>query len=451
MKKYMKNNLNSSSKIAVAVLLLSLFSPLSALAAPIASIDASQLNNNITVGTTYSMSALALDATGWPVSPQPTFAWASSDPAVATISPAGLFNALAVGVTTITVTDVVSGLSGTVLMTVSPVIVPALTSIYVNPTTAIVTVGATKQFSATAYDQMGMNPMNPQPAFAWASSNAAVGTIDGAGLFTAIAPGTTVISASSGVITGTSAMTVVSVGGPTFGSISISNVNGGSAFGANIPLGYTVQLQATAWDASGFNKVSPQPVFTWTSSNAAVATIDATGLFTAVGLGTVTITASSQGVSHSINTIVGEGFTLTSSVGVNGAISPLGTTVVAPGANQTFTITPNAGYSVANVLVDNVSIGAVTTYTFTNVLTSHTISATFTPTPVIVANLVAGWNLIGWTNVPITAEALGLANAGVDLVSKWDATTQLWVSHIINFPLNNFTINPGDGVFVHKI
>ena len=51
--------------------------------------------------------------------------------------------------------------------------------------------------------------------------------------------------------------------------------------------------------------------------------------------------------------------------------------IVPGGANQTFTITPDSGYSVSQVLVDGVSQGAISTYTFTNVAASHTISATF--------------------------------------------------------------------------
>jgi hypothetical protein len=70
-------------------------------------------------------------------------------------------------------------------------------------------------------------------------------------------------------------------------------------------------------------------------------------------------------------------FTITASAGPNGTISPNGAVVVNAGANQTFTITPNAHYHVADVLVDGVSVGAVTSYTFTNVQANHTISASF--------------------------------------------------------------------------
>ena len=69
--------------------------------------------------------------------------------------------------------------------------------------------------------------------------------------------------------------------------------------------------------------------------------------------------------------------TITASAGSNGTISPSGAVSVNYGANQTFTITPAANYHVADVLVDGVSVGAVTSYTFTNVTANHTIAATF--------------------------------------------------------------------------
>ena len=51
---------------------------------------------------------------------------------------------------------------------------------------------------------------------------------------------------------------------------------------------------------------------------------------------------------------------------------------VADGADQSFTITPNSGYEIANVLVDGLSVGAVLKYTFHDVVSDHTISASFT-------------------------------------------------------------------------
>ena len=70
-------------------------------------------------------------------------------------------------------------------------------------------------------------------------------------------------------------------------------------------------------------------------------------------------------------------FTITASAGPNGTIVPLGLTSVPTGGAQSYTITPDPGYRVFDVLVDSVSVGAMTSYTFNNVTANHTISATF--------------------------------------------------------------------------
>ncbi len=74
------------------------------------------------------------------------------------------------------------------------------------------------------------------------------------------------------------------------------------------------------------------------------------------------------------------GFTVSASAGAGGSISPSGEIDVNSGDSQTFTITPDSGYSISNVVVDGVSQGPISTYTFTNVTADHTITATFTST-----------------------------------------------------------------------
>jgi hypothetical protein len=74
-------------------------------------------------------------------------------------------------------------------------------------------------------------------------------------------------------------------------------------------------------------------------------------------------------------------FTISASAGANGVISPSGSLSVSYGGSQTFAISPVSGYNVADVLVDGASVGAVTSYTFTNITAEHTITATFEPAP----------------------------------------------------------------------
>jgi len=70
-------------------------------------------------------------------------------------------------------------------------------------------------------------------------------------------------------------------------------------------------------------------------------------------------------------------YTITASAGSHGSISPSGSVTVNQGADQSFTITPDTGYSINDVLVDGSSVGAISSYTFTNVTEDHTISSTF--------------------------------------------------------------------------
>ena len=70
-------------------------------------------------------------------------------------------------------------------------------------------------------------------------------------------------------------------------------------------------------------------------------------------------------------------YTIKATAGTGGSISPSGNVSVREGRDQTFTITPDKGYAVANVKIDGKSIGAVKSYTFENVSSPHTIEAIF--------------------------------------------------------------------------
>ena len=70
-------------------------------------------------------------------------------------------------------------------------------------------------------------------------------------------------------------------------------------------------------------------------------------------------------------------YTIEATAGAGGSISPSGNVSVREGRDQTFTITPDKGYAVANVKIDGKSIGAVKSYTFENVSRTHTIEVIF--------------------------------------------------------------------------
>lgn len=88
---------------------------------------------------------------------------------------------------------------------------------------------------------------------------------------------------------------------------------------------------------------------------------------------------------HLLQVKVDEVRVITATADEHGKIAPTGDVAVPKGESKTFTITPDSGYHIKDVLVDGKSVGAVGTYTFENVVDNHTIHTTFarkhTPTP----------------------------------------------------------------------
>jgi hypothetical protein len=142
---------------------------------------------------------------------------------------------------------------------------------------------------------------------------------------------------------------------------------------------------------TGSVQVTTQTGCRWTaSSGASWLTITAGNQGTGNGTISYSVANNTSASSRTVaSTIAGKVFTvnqsgststsytITASAGSNGSISPSGAVSVTSGVSRTFTITPDSGYRVSDVLVDGGSVGQVTAYTFSNVTTNHTISASF--------------------------------------------------------------------------
>lgn len=98
-------------------------------------------------------------------------------------------------------------------------------------------------------------------------------------------------------------------------------------------------------------------------------------IFSLISASTTQITSPDSGTDNDHST-----FSITASAGNGGSISPSGSVSVKYGENQTFNITPNIGYNIADVQVNGVSVGPVSSYAFSNVVTNSSITANFTPT-----------------------------------------------------------------------
>jgi hypothetical protein len=152
-------------------------------------------------------------------------------------------------------------------------------------------------------------------------------------------------------------------------------------------------------------------------------------------------------------------FTITASAGSGGSISPSGAVTVNSGAKQAFTIAPNTGYHIVDVLVDSSPVGAVTSYPFADLIADHTISASFAIDTFTINAAVSGGhgladpaaqmvNSGASAAITITPDT-GYHIAGITDNGKAVSITNPYVisevtadrTVVVTFAINTFTIN----------
>ena len=275
---------------------------------------------SILTGATSQLTANGLDQNGTAMNPQPAFTWTSASPAVATVSATGLVTGVSAGTAVITAAS--GGVSGNTTVTITA-IVPVLTTINVTPAAPSMAIGTTAQLAANGLDQSGA-AMNPQPAFTWTSVSPAVATVSATGLVTGVSIGTAVITAVSGSVSGNVTVTITAAP-PVLTSVNLTPAP------VSVIVGGTIQFNATTLDQNGA-AMTPAPSLTWTSANPLIGTINASGLFTAVGIGTTTVSATSGAITGTANITVASTSPLLTVL----TISP-GTTSLNVGGTQQFT------------------------------------------------------------------------------------------------------------------
>jgi hypothetical protein len=206
--------------------------------------------------------------------------WSSSDSTFATINSAGLGTGVGVGVLTVTAQS--GSVQGAASLTVTNA-AANLTSITLSPLASSMPVNTTQQFTATGSYGDGSS-RDLTALVSWSSSAAANAIIDANGLATSVAAGSTTITATLGHVTQSTTLTVTA---PNITAISITP--DGLTLGIGINQQYTVT--ATYSDGSTQDLVSG---VTWSSSSAATATVDNSGLATTMAAGSTTLTATSD-------------------------------------------------------------------------------------------------------------------------------------------------------------
>src|SRR5580704_9408890 len=247
-----------------------------------------------------------------------TASWTSSAPAFAKISISGNATALAAG--SATITAALKGVSGTATLTVQP---KSLTAIAIAPNSASLMIGGAQQLTATGTYNDG-STANVTSSVSWSSSTPPVATVNATGEATAVAAGSSAITAALNGASGTATLTVLA---KSLSGISVA------PSAANLAIGVTQQFTATGNynDGSTANVTS---LATWTSSSPAVAAINSTGLATGITVGSSTIRASLSGFSSTAALTVA---TVTSIL-----VSPASPTIAVDAVQQ---LTATAAYS----------------------------------------------------------------------------------------------------------
>ncbi|HET7749945.1 MAG TPA: Ig-like domain-containing protein [Terriglobales bacterium] len=202
--------------------------------------------------------------------------WKSSDSNIASVA-GGKVTAVGAGTVMVSATSGKFSASATLQVTSAAT---NLASIAVSPTASSLPVNTSQQFTATGTYKDGSS-RDLTTLVNWASSSTATATINASGQATAMAAGSTTISAALGGIKGSTSLTVTA---PTISSIVVT------PDGLTLGIGIGQQYTATAIYSDGSTQDLVSGV-TWSSSATGVVTINSSGLATTVGAGTATITA----------------------------------------------------------------------------------------------------------------------------------------------------------------
>lgn len=247
--------------------------------AAVASVEVTPASGSVAVGGALDLNATARDAAGNVLTGR-ALGWRSANADVATVDGQGRVVGVKPGTATIIAT--VEGKTGTAQVTVlAPPPVP-VASVAVQPGSAtLVSLGATRQFTAVARDANG-NVLAGAP-ISWTSSNPGVAQVNSGGLATAVANGTATITARSGDASGTATLTV----SQKADRVSVTPLS------ASLVQGASQDFDAAAFDANG--RQLSDAKFVWKSSNSSVAEVNSAGLVTAKQPGNATITATTGG------------------------------------------------------------------------------------------------------------------------------------------------------------
>gem|GEM_PF-1591094 len=317
------------------------------------------------------------------------------------------------------------------------------TGISLDKTTDTISVGGTDTLTATVSPSDATNK-----TVTWSSSNTAVATVNSSGTVTGVSAGTATITArTSNGLTATCSVTVAEV---PVTSITLNKT------ASTVNVGGTDTLTATILPANATDKT-----VTWSTSNAAVATVSTSGVVTGVSAGTATITATtSNSLTATCTVTVSQSVILPTSITLNkttdtifvGATDTLTATVLPANATDKTVTWSSSNTAVASVDTSGVVTGVAAGTATITARTSNNLTATCSvtvktadSTTNLAQGIVPSSQSTGWKNLSYATDgiksssnyadsgtATGLQYIQLDLGKAFDISyIKLW--HLIGY------------------
>jgi len=217
------------------------------------------------IGQTGQFTATVTDPAGAPLTGQKV-TWASSSNSVVTIDSTGMAKAMGSG--SATITAAAGGKSGSAAVTVTGGSTPgAPATITISPTSASVQVGASQLFTATVKDASG-NVLTGETV-SFSSSNLIVGTIGNlTGIVTALAAGTTSITATDGSLQASASLTVSATQPPPPSGGAWPHEPSGLSLITNEPFNNLNENGwQSIWNTSGYGTIAQDPTAPYSPSS----------------------------------------------------------------------------------------------------------------------------------------------------------------------------------------
>ena len=261
---------------------------------PAESIEAGTYSSNMLLGETQQLSP-----TVRPRNSTDSVIYLTDDSSVLTVSNSGVVQAVGVGTATVTAAAGNQICAYTISVSMDSTMIVTEMDLALSSNTIYV------GNSVSASLQVRPSSASQYATISLTSSNERVATVNSFGRVTGVSPGTATITAACGSVTASTTVTVLAIPTDATGTVSSGTTSANSGQVITVTPSYVVlKPGATRTLSAKATPASASQSFTYKSGNSSVATVSPSGVITAVGTGSTSITVSNGKATALVTVIV---------------------------------------------------------------------------------------------------------------------------------------------------